>query len=210
MCEILSRAMTGIMHKILFYQPIGAEHLPDDTVLWTGFFGKERNIGEAHLGAFSVSICFFQEFFLSTWLFILFYLSVITFRIFFGFCSTFIHWFWNHIINLFFEERFSSLSQEKIREIEKRKEQGDAAEQRVSVLAKNSMENNVRDSVQGNDGNNAQNPILPANRCGTPARWYGALDGLLRKGAEHRRSSFGCLFRKYLLLSGVLSAPIGW
>ena len=57
------------------------------------------------------------------------------------------------------EERFSSLSQEKIREIEKRKEQGDAAEQRVSVLAKNSMENNVRDSVQGNDGNNAQNPI---------------------------------------------------
>ena len=88
---------------IKFYQPVGAEHLPDDTVLWTGFFGKERNIGEAHLGAFSVSICFFQEFFLSTWLFILFYLSVITFRIFFGFCSTFIHWFWNHIINLFFD-----------------------------------------------------------------------------------------------------------
>ena len=53
---------------------------------------------------------------------------------------------------------FLSLSR-KIREIEKRKEQGDAAEQRESVLAKNSMENNVRDSVQGNDGNNAQNPI---------------------------------------------------
>lgn len=57
------------------------------------------------------------------------------------------------------EERFSSLSQEKIREIEKRKEQGDAVEQGPSVLAKNSIGKNVRDSVQGNDGNNAQNPI---------------------------------------------------
>ena len=74
------------------------------------------------------------------------------------------------------EERFSSLSQEKIREIEKRKEQGDAAEQRVSVLAKNSMENNVRDSVQGNDGNNAQNPIQnPAQN--TTGNMSGSVNG---------------------------------
>ena len=54
------------------------------------------------------------------------------------------------------EERFSSLSQEKIREIEKRKQQGDAIEQSASALAKNSTENNVRDSVKGNTWDNAQ------------------------------------------------------
>ena len=57
------------------------------------------------------------------------------------------------------EERFSSLSKEKIREIEKRKEQGDAVEQNTSFSAKNSMGKNVQDSVQSNDWNNAQNTI---------------------------------------------------
>ena len=95
------------------------------------------------------------------------------------------------------EERFSSLSQEKIREIEKRKEQGDAAEQRESVLAKNSMENNVRDSVQGNDGNNAQNPIQnPAqnttgNMSGSVDSYSGVHDENSENATEisNRRSS---------------------
>ena len=95
------------------------------------------------------------------------------------------------------EERFSSLSQEKIREIEKRKEQGDAAEQRGSVLAKNSMENNVRDSVQGNDGNNAQNPIQnPAqNTTGNMSGSIGGYSGVHGENSENateisnRRSS---------------------
>ena len=55
------------------------------------------------------------------------------------------------------EERFSSLSQEKIREIEKRKELGDVAEQNASISTRNSTGNNVQDSVQGKDWNNAQN-----------------------------------------------------
>ena len=51
------------------------------------------------------------------------------------------------------EERFSSLSEEKIREIEKRKQQGDAIEQSASDLTRNSM----GDSVQSTTQNAAQN-----------------------------------------------------
>lgn len=55
------------------------------------------------------------------------------------------------------EERFSSLPQEKIREIEKRKQQGDTIEPSASDLTRNSMGNSVQDSIQGNAWNDAQN-----------------------------------------------------
>lgn len=51
------------------------------------------------------------------------------------------------------EERFSSLSQEKIREIEEKKAQGDADEANTSLATENNVQNVVRNSVQNASGN---------------------------------------------------------
>ena len=69
------------------------------------------------------------------------------------------------------EERFSSLSQEKIREIEKRKVQGDSAEQNATFSAESGIENatrnttgNMSGSVGTYSGANGENTTEISNR----------------------------------------------
>ena len=84
------------------------------------------------------------------------------------------------------EERFSSLSQEKIREIEKRKQQGDAIEQSASDLTRNSM----RDSVQSTTQNATQNTT--GNMAGSVGAYTTGAHGENSENAtelSNRRSS---------------------